>query len=158
MLEWVATAIESTKAAFGVTKAMVTLRDEALVQERVFELNGLLAGLQQQMLQGQLEQMELIDELRELKRELEAIKNAQEKDALYERYQIERGPFVYKLKAERGQEAGHFLCSACFEKEHRHVTLHTIGSFYVCPACETKLRFKSDPPLRFNSAPPSRRF
>ncbi|XQE65788.1 hypothetical protein ACOAPY_14080 [Pseudomonas sp. P3C3] len=148
MLDWVAGAVESTKAAFGITKAMIAQRDEGLVQERVFELNSLLAGLQQQMLQGQLEQMQLIDELRELKRELDAIKSARDEDGLYERYQLERGPFVYKLIAERDPEKiSHLLCSVCFEKDRRHVTLHTIGSFYVCPACDTKLRFKKDPPL-----------
>ncbi|WP_137971878.1 hypothetical protein [Pseudomonas sp. F(2018)] len=142
MMEWVSGAIESTKAAYGITKAMVTIRDESLIQARVFELNTVLADLQQQMLQGQREQMSLLDELARTKKELSELSEARMKDDKYERRQFPSGNFAYQLRGENAQgEANHFLCSLCFEKG-THVTLHAYdrGDLLTCPACKYGVR------------------
>lgn len=146
MLDWVAGAVESTKAAFGITKAMIAHRDEGLVQERVFELNGLLAGLQQQMLQGQLEQMQLIEDLRSTRQQLSELSDSAQKNARYERHKLDYGPYVYRLRPEfQGEESEHFICSVCFEANQKRVTLHELGSFYSCPACKQNIQFKPMP-------------
>lgn len=136
MLDWVAGAVESTKAAFGITKAMLAQRDEGMVQERVFELNGVLAGLQQQLLQGQIEQMQLLDELREAKKLLADLQETKQQNERYERFQTPFGSFVYRLKAEfAGTEVDHYLCSACFEKGSR-VTMHQNSDLLYCTSCK----------------------
>ena len=138
MLDWVAGAVESTKAALGITKAMVTLRDEGMIQERVFELNSVLAGLQQQLLQGQMEQMQLLDELREAKQALNELKEASKQNDKYERHKFAHGGFAYRLKAELKEGLEFYLCSNCFESG-KHMTLHRERNRYVCPSCKVSV-------------------
>ncbi|WP_147459019.1 hypothetical protein [Pseudomonas sp. AOB-7] len=151
MLDWVAGAVESTKAAFGITKAMVTLRDEGMVQERVFELNGVLAGLQQQLLQGQTEQMELLEELQAAKQALRELQEANRQNEKYERHQFPSGDFAYQLKEEhRGEGALFFICSHCHEHNGKQITLHEYTdsdvSHLKCPSCRATIRKRPDAP------------
>ena len=142
MIDWVAAAFTSAKTAGDIAKSLITLRDEELVRGRVMDLTGTLMELQQQMMQGQREQMALIKKVAELEDEL---KKATTKQNVLDRYELlSVGPakVVYALKAEfAALEPAHFCCTNCYDKGHRSV-LKAMGQGpqstsmkFSCPDC-----------------------
>ncbi|WP_064116756.1 hypothetical protein [Pseudomonas fluorescens] len=140
MIDWIAGALASTRSATDIAKSLVTLRDEEVIRSRVFDLNASLMELQQQMMTAQREQMALIDQVGELKKELRAVKD---KSSVLDRYQLLKvgpGRVVYALKPEfKGTEPEHFCCTNCFDNGKRSVfkglnPSDGVMSFH-CPAC-----------------------
>ncbi|SFH12697.1 hypothetical protein [Pseudomonas sp. NFACC45] len=141
MIDWVAAAFSSAKAAGDIAKSLVTLRDEELVRGRVMELTSTLMDLQQQMMQGQLEQMALIKKIADLE---DALKSTKAKQNVLERYELRGvGPakVVYALKPEYADaEPAHFCCTNCYDKGHRSVLKamrqnNSTSMKFSCPEC-----------------------
>jgi hypothetical protein len=143
MLDWVSNALSSVNAAREITSSLVTLRDEALVRDRVFALTNNLMDLQQQMMTAQHQQMEMLETIRELKAALAMANEKADLVAKYQRHKFVDGTFAYKLK-DNGQveEPEYFVCSNCMESENV-VTLQRIAvgntSFHRCPRCTTNV-------------------
>jgi cell division protein FtsB len=141
MIDWIAAAMTSTKAASDIAKSLLTLRDEEAVRSRVFDLTSSLMELQQQMMTAQREQMALIDEVADLK---DALKSLQAKSSLLDRYEllgVGPGKVVYALTAEfKGTEPEHFCCTNCYDSGKRSVFRGSKPDQgwmrFVCPACK----------------------
>lgn len=141
MIDWVAAAFTSAKTAGDIAKSLITLRDEDMVRARVMDLTGTLMELQQQMMQGQLEQMALIKQVAELE---EALRKTSARQNLLHRYELVGiGPakVVYALKEEfQKTEPAHLCCTNCYDKGHRSVlkAMRQSGSTsmkFSCPDC-----------------------
>jgi len=140
MIDWFAGAVASMSAAKDISQSLVTLRDAEMIRSKVFDLTNSLMDLQQQMMNAQVEQMRLIDELRNTKQALDEVKDTRQKKDRYERFKTPFGSFVYRLKADfSGSEIAHYLCSACFEQD-KQVTLHQNDELLFCPVCRSIAR------------------
>jgi hypothetical protein len=142
MIDWVAAAFTSAKTAGDIAKSLITLRDEDLVRGRVMDLTGTLMDLQQQMMQGQLEQMALIKQVAELEDELKKVTTKQNVLDRYELLSVGPAKVVYALKAEfAALEPAHFCCTNCYDKGHRSVLKamgqgpHSESMKFSCPDC-----------------------
>jgi hypothetical protein len=141
MIDWVAAAFTSAKAAGDIAKSLITLRDEDLVRGRVMDLTGTLMELQQQMMQGQLEQMALIKQVAELEDALKKVKAKQNVLDRYELLGVGPAKVVYALKEEfQATEPAHLCCTNCYDKGRRSV-LKAMGQSgsttmkFSCPDC-----------------------
>lgn len=142
MIDWVAAALTSAKTAGDIAKGLMTLRDEDLVRGRVMDLTGTLFDLQQQMMQGQMEQMALISKIAGLEEELRAARQKSDVLGRYELLALSPGKVVYALKQQfKGDEPEHFCCTNCYDIGRRSVLKpqYPLGSTwvkYICPACD----------------------
>jgi len=141
MIDWVAAAFTSARTAGDIAKSLITLRDEELVRGRVMDLTSTLMDLQQQMMQGQMEQIELVSKVARLE---DALRVANQKADVLGRYELlglGEGQVVYALKQEfQGVEPEHFCCTNCYDTGRRSVLKpqNQIGGTWVrfaCPAC-----------------------
>lgn len=146
MIDWVSGALSSAKAIGDITKSLLTLRDEALIKERVFDLSNSLMDLQQQIMTAQREQMGLLEEVTNLKKSL---REAQERSSVLGRYQLLNvgpGKVLYALKSDFiGEEPEHFCCTHCFDSGKRSVmtgSYHPDNGYmsFLCLACKCIIR------------------
>lgn len=147
MLDWVAGVLASTKAATDITKGLVDLRTDAAVNMKAVELTGILLQLQQQLMTAQMEQMGLINKVKELEGQLEESKRRVLDIDAYELHHFPTGALAYVLsEAEVGSQRS-FLCSNCFEQGDK-VSLQVVGGTQVaqsmkCPRCATAVLTKA---------------
>lgn len=150
MIDWVAAAFTSAKAAGDIAKSLITLRDEDLVRGRVMDLTSTLMDLQQQMMQGQMEQIEMISKIAGLEEELRTARQKSDVLGRYELLALSPGKVVYALKQQfKDVEPEHFCCTNCYDTGRRSVLKpqNPLGSTwvkYVCPACESAIGVSID--------------
>lgn len=148
MLDWVTGAVESAKAARDIGNALVTLRDETLIKERVFELNNTLMDLQQRLLEAQQNQFDLQRQVFALEQELKQTVNDQDVKARYKLSTFSNGTSVYVFRKEfRDPNNGQYFCTQCFERDGKAITLQqSMQSKLTCPTCKTVLFSKGQLP------------
>ncbi|WP_069788396.1 hypothetical protein [Pseudomonas salomonii] len=145
MIDWVAAAFTSAKTAGDIAKSLITLRDEDLVRGRVMDLTSTLMDLQQQMMQGQMEQIELISKIASLEEELRTAKQKSDVLGRYELLALSPGQVVYTLKPQfKDVEPDHFCCTNCYDMGRRSVLKpqNQLGGTwikYICPACSNAI-------------------
>jgi hypothetical protein len=111
-----AAAITSLKAAADIAKALVGLRDTAMIQSKVIELQGEIMSAQSGALAAQQAQSALLDRVRSLEKEVADLKAWDTEKEKYQLTQIGLGVFAYALKDQAGaSEPKHFLCPNCYE-------------------------------------------
>ena len=106
----------SLNAATNITKAMIGLRDTALIQEKVIELQGAILQAQQAAFGANEERTSLVDRVRELE---ETMRSLEAWETEKQRYKLQSvpngGAFVYALAPEtQGTEPSHWICAACY--------------------------------------------
>ncbi len=147
MLDWFAGAVESAKTMKEIGQSLLTIRDEGIIRERVYELNNSLMDLQQKLLEAQLNQMELVQRIRVLEEEKQ---QAAQSTNLKDQYAIHTFPtshHAYVLKSEEAGESKHYFCSRCLETENMVVTLHG-SKLLSCPRCKYQVRSEPAKPIQ----------
>lgn len=141
----VASVATSLRAAGDMTKAMLDLRDEAKLREKVIELQGLILLAQGAALQVHASHSEAVDELRQLKSRLNELDAWKAVTSRYELKDFGSGTFAYALRPDSASdEPAHLACPRCFEEQARS-TLHFIERSYAnqdlyrCLRCKTEL-------------------
>jgi hypothetical protein len=66
----IAGLVSSLKAATDISKAMIGLRDTALIQGKVIELQGIILSARQSALSAQSDQFTLLERVRDLEKKL----------------------------------------------------------------------------------------
>jgi len=140
-------AISGLKSAGDIVTAALKLRDAALLQEKIIELNGVILTAQQNAAAAQKEQLALLDEVRQLKARVMELEGKGSERERYKRTDMGGGTFAYTPKdgVEKG-EAAHALCANCYEKGHL-ATLQRAGTsarkqeVYKCMSCESTFHF-----------------
>jgi len=132
--------ISAFKAALDIAKGLKDISDAV-------SRNQAIIDLQQTILDAQRSQLELLNEVTELKERVRATENKRVELARYEMVDVKNsGEFAYRLKAtEAGGRPQHLVCPTCFEKGNIS-TLHAEGSsngqdWYVCRACDKSISF-----------------
>lgn len=137
MLDWFAGAVESAKAMKEIGQSLMTIRDEGIIRERVYELNNNLMDLQQKLLEAQLNQMELVQRIQALEGEKMQANQSTDLKSQYSIHTFQNSAHAYVLSTET--EPTRFFCSNCLETESIPVTLQ--GSLVkTCPKCKTRIR------------------
>jgi hypothetical protein len=139
----------SLRAASEITRAMIGLRDAALLQGKVIELQQVILAAQSDL----FELNERIRQLEEEKAKLEAWK------AERDRYQLTDfggNTFAYELKADKAQgDPIHRLCPICFDSGNKAILQfsHRDSSSgqdrYDCFRCKAMYFFGINRPTRF---------
>jgi cell division protein FtsB len=156
MMDWVAGAVASAKTMGDIAKSLLTIRDESVIKARVFELNSTLMDLQQQIMAAQREQMALLDEVSELKKDLrhsqQSLSDQQDRLQVLDRYELLNvgpGKVIYQLKPVlRNEEPEHFCCTNCYDGGRRSVMTgsHHAGDGFLsffCPSCKYSIRVQN---------------
>jgi|GEM_PF-6374630 len=139
MLDWIAGAVQSAKTMKDISQSLLTLRDENLIRERVYDLNNNLMELQQKLLEAQLSQIELVSRIQALESERDRANQATDVKAQYTIYTFPTSAHAYVLNTEDPEKATRYFCSNCLETGSVAVTLQ--GSKVLgCPKCKTEIR------------------
>jgi hypothetical protein len=136
-------AIGGLKTAKDIAKAAIGIRDGALLQAKIIELNEVILSAQSSALDAQAEQAAMLQRISNLEKQLAGFEKW---DADKERYILtEAGPgvFAYIVKPEaRGGELPHYLCTNCYGNRKASILQHmktaTMGDVLSCAACDTK--------------------
>ncbi|MEE7478435.1 hypothetical protein [Methylobacterium hispanicum] len=116
----IAGIVSSLKAATDISKAMLDLRDGALIQSKVIELQSAILEAQQNSFDARTEQYEMTERVRDLEKKLAASEAWGEEKQRYELKAIDRGAMVYALKPDSGsEEPAHWLCPSCFQRSKK---------------------------------------
>lgn len=154
------TLATSLQTAGEITKAMIGIRDGALLQAKVIELNGIILSAQGSALASNQDQFALLQSVRDLEAKVVEMENWAAEEKRYELKDFGGSTFAYVLKPEEpGSRNDHRLCSACFENRHKS-TLQNMGGThqgrqkYWCPKCKSEFKLGAfvEPPPRSSRA------
>lgn len=147
MLDWFAGAVESAKAVKEIGQSLLTIRDEGIIRERVYELNNNLMDLQQKLLEAQLNQMELVQRIQALEGEKLQASQSTDLKAQYSIHTFPTSDHAYVLTTDGQAEPTRYFCSHCMETDAAAVTLQG-ARVKTCPKCKNTVRSAPQPQLR----------
>lgn len=139
MLDWFAGAVESAKAVKEIGQSLLTIRDENIIRERVYDLNHNLMDLQQKLLEAQLDQMELIKRIRALEDEKAQANQSTDLKEQYVIHTFPGGDHAYVRRTDQQSEHVHYYCSHCLETESKAITLQG-SKVMTCSKCKSAIR------------------
>lgn len=136
----IAGAVSGLRTAASIANDLVAIRDQAVLQSKVIELQRTILDAQSSALAAQGLQQDLLDQIRSLDQQL---KEAEAWERTIGRYQLEEfgdKTFAYRLREEhRAEEPDHILCSKCLgDKRHSILNYsHNYDSthYWDCPNC-----------------------
>jgi hypothetical protein len=158
----IAGLVSSLQAATEISKAMIGLRDGAMIQSKVIELQGVILAAQSSALAAQSDQFTVLERVRELEKEMANLEAWNREKERYELTTVGSGALAYKLKPEaQGAEPEHYLCATCYQAHRKSIlqpeTLsHGRVEMLVCHTCGAEIILhgsREDPAKR---AKPSR--
>ncbi len=132
--------ISSLTSAGEMTKAIVGLRDAAMINSKVIELQGIIMTAQSSAMAAQSDQFALLNRVRELEEEMTRMKKWDAESERYELKNIYTGAVAYVLKPDaQGSESPHWLCANCFENKKKSYLQQAMpmqrNMIYKCIAC-----------------------
>ena len=138
--------VTSLHAAGEIVKMMVGIRDGAMIQSKVIELNGVIISAQSAALAANQSQFALLERVRELEKEIADMKEWDAEKQKYELKAVSSGAFAYTLKEDAGTAGpSHWLCANCYD-QHRKSFLQYKGKMqngreriFYCPACKAQI-------------------
>lgn len=139
-------AIVSLKAASDIAIAFGNLKTMADVQGKAIELQQIILAAQSSALAAQSQHFSLLDQIRELEKEIAKVKAWDEQKQRYALVAPWQGAVVYALKKESANsEPAHWICTRCYEDGRRSILsdilkVPTTGPRHVgldCPVCKS---------------------
>lgn len=138
-------AISGLKTAAEIAGGFVKLRDEAMIQAKVIELQSVILTAQGNALTAQGEQFSLLDAKRELEAKIAELEAWEREKKRYELKDVGNGCFAYVLKLDAaGTEPPHSICANCYQQGRKSI-LHrfhiSIGHAVAlqCHACGSEM-------------------
>jgi hypothetical protein len=136
----------SLTTAADITKAMIGLRDAALLQGKVIELQQVILAAQSSALTAQSDHFALMQRIRELEEEKAKLEGWEEERRRYTLKDYGEHTFAFELKPEAANgEPIHRLCPTCFERGRKSILQFTNKihgqDVYNCPSCEKRFSF-----------------
>jgi hypothetical protein len=132
----------SLNIALNISKAMIGIRDQALIQEKIVELTREIISAQQSAMGAVAAQTALADHIRELEQQ---IVNMETWEAEKQRYELTRvspqGNFAYVQKSTvTNSDPPHAICPTCYQRGKKSILQATAGMqlryrIYMCPEC-----------------------
>jgi hypothetical protein len=136
----------SLNVALNISKTMLGIRDQAMIQEKVVELTSQIISAHQNTMAAIESQRALTDRVRELEAELETMRKWDAEKENYQLTAITARAYAYALKPEAGSsDPPHWLCPTCFLAGKKSF-LQDVGrgidmamSRWKCSLCSTTL-------------------
>ncbi|MGA3228661.1 MAG: hypothetical protein ABSD51_01820 [Candidatus Binatus sp.] len=135
-------AIVSLQAAFDLAKTFVGIHDDAVVREKVIELQGTIMSAQATAVAAHSDQTAALKRVTELEKEVADLKTW---DAEKEKYELTQPMpraevFAYALKKDSGPPSlRHYLCATCYEDRVKSILQKEmrvpLAEVLVCPRC-----------------------
>lgn len=146
-------AIDGLNSARNVAKAAIGLRDAALLQDKVIELNDMILTAQSSALDAQADQLAMAKRIDDLERHIAQVKAWETEKKRYQLTDFGGGTFAYLLKPEMsGGEPAHRICATCYQQGQKSILQFQSKNGYGqdryhCPACDKDCEFgaRSDP-------------
>lgn len=121
-IAFIAQAFTSLQATANIAKALIGVRDQAMIDAKLIELNQSLITAQGNVMQAQSEQSALIQEVCDLKQKIMDMENWRNEQQRYQLISPWAGGFVYALKEScKGADPPHWICQQCYEKGRKSV-------------------------------------
>jgi|CXWL01.1.fsa_nt_gi hypothetical protein len=146
----IAQAFTSLQSATQLTKALIGLRDSAMIDSKIIELRDLLIEAQGSTMQAQMTQSALIQEVDALKKQIMDLENWNEEKQRYQLITPWPGCFVYALKEScKGGEIPHWICEHCYQEGRKSLLQNTFKdnnrriAFVKCSHCSLELETMS---------------
>jgi hypothetical protein len=138
----------SLNMALNISKAMLGIRDQAMIQEKVVELTSQIIAAQQGAITANSAQSSLLERIRELEEELVKLKTWETEKKRYALRQIWESAFAYMPKAGmEDSEPPHWLCHTCYQQARKSfLTSSSVtgrDSIWSCASCPTTMRIPS---------------
>lgn len=138
-------AVAAVRGAYALARSAKDITDKVKLDTAVSEVLDALGNAQSALLELQQQYFELIDENRNLKRQLS-------QEERFEKYRMEKTPkggFILKLKEEyiSDDEPPHAICHVCKESG-KFIVMNESELSYTCPTCQYAARIKSPTPIR----------
>lgn len=137
----IGTAISSIKEVYGMSKALLEIRDESIMKEKVRELNDAILNAQSHAFAAHSEQLSLLKRVHELEQEKAAMEKWEEEKEKYELIQLNGETFAYSLKtAHHSSEPAHKICATCYGNRKKSLLQSETrdpghAKVYVCHGC-----------------------
>lgn len=137
---------ESLKVATHLGKAVMDLRIEGEVREKVIAMREAVLDAQQRMFEVQTSHAEMAEKVRQLEEELAKYQSWEHEKERYALQQTESGGLVYRLKPgmENG-EVPHDLCPQCYQERVKSIlqpSSNRTHQMLVCHRCSSEIVFK----------------
>lgn len=138
-------AIGSIKAAKDIAKAAIGLRDAALLQSKVIELNEAILSAQSSAVDAMAEQSEMLQRVRELEQKIARLETWEAEKQRYKLEALPPGTHVYTLKSEMADgEPPHHICQTCYQRGKKSILnqgeTHS-GTYHLrCNECDADLK------------------
>jgi hypothetical protein len=150
----IAGVIASLQASFEISKAFLGLRDTALIQSKVIELQGQILAAHQSALAAQDAQAALSQRVRDIEQEVTDLKAWGAEKQKYELAPVGPGSFAYTLKPDAGStEPSHSLCPNCYQDGHKSILqaqARSLKKVLHCPRCKEDIIVgRADAPVPF---------
>ncbi len=140
-----AAMLTSFKTGFGILGAMKDIRDHALMQQKIGELQDVIMVAQQNAMAAQINALEMGQRITDLQAKLAEAEGWAAEKARYQLKNFGGDTFAYELRPEHAKpgEPIHWLCPTCFDKGEKSIvqTLHTGSTHRVveCRPCKWQI-------------------
>lgn len=156
MVNEIAAALTSIKAAHTIIKGIQSLESEVEIKQQASQLLSVVLDLQSDIFNLQSKYDDLIKHRNELESIIKSYDDWESIKKDYSLLEIERGYFVYSQNDNyKGSEPKHWLCTNCFEKKIKSILIIKNPGYYddyVCPNCKNTFA------LRESNKPSGRQF
>lgn len=116
-LTFIQQTFTSLQAASQLVKALIGVRDTALIESKMIELRDHIIEAQNGMMQSQTQQSALIQEVHALKQQIMKMEAWNKEKQRYQLVSPWPGCYVFALKeSAKGFDPPHWICANCYEK------------------------------------------
>ncbi len=137
-------ALASLKTAGEIAGSFLKVRDIALVQGKVIELQSVILAAQQSAMTAQGEQLALLNDKRDLEQHVAELEKWEGEKARYKLSEVGPGNFAYTLKFDADTaDPFHMLCASCYNQGRKEIIQRrprVVVSYwaYVCARCKSE--------------------
>lgn len=147
MPAWLDSIMSPLNTAGQTIEKLIETRDLVKFGDTFRKLLAEILSAQRGALTAQTNEAALLERISKLEKEIGRFETWEREKARHERRNIGWGAFAYVLKkTERGTETPHWICTTCFERDQKAITLQYgspkrgEGFTWFCPSCKTAIR------------------
>ena len=147
----VAAISSSLNVVLNMAKAMLSIRDQATIQEKVVELTSEIMTAQQNAIAAVAAQSALIDRVADLEKQIVEMETWETEKLRYQLREASRiGTYAYVLRSAMSDgEPAHYLCVECYHKRKKTILqgvpdLERGFRVYHCSVCRTKIAIEPE--------------
>ena len=152
----IAGAIGALKGASEIVSGLIGVRDQAILQAKVIDLQRAILEAMSSAAAAQSQQMGMMEELRGLREQIEAFEDWKTVETRYVLKDFGSQTFAYQLKEATSENPAHLACPTCFGNRQRSI-LQFQGDYggqrhFKCHSCKDEFQLGTYSPPPTSSA------